>query len=95
MRKYFPDHFEKRRFTSRKPPTTNINVGELQEKMEEWITVQKAVESKEGIIIDLSNLGYEKLLGSGRIDQPLIIKIKAFSKRAAEKIVAAGGRITK
>lgn len=34
-----------------------------------------------------------KLLGNGEIDRPLTIKVHAFSKSAADKIQAAGGKV--
>lgn len=43
--------------------------------------------------IDLTKLGYDKLLGKGNPDRPYKIKIKFFSKLAKEKIEKVGGRI--
>lgn len=42
-------------------------------------------------VVDLTNLGYFKLLGKGQITVPVIVKAKYFSKLAESKIVAAGG----
>jgi len=42
-------------------------------------------------VIDLIDLGYFKLLGNGRIEVPVIVKAKYFSKLAEKKIKAAGG----
>ncbi len=43
-------------------------------------------------VIDLLNLGYSKLLGSGRIpDIPLVVKARWVSKLAEKKIKDAGG----
>ena len=47
---------------------------------------------KEGKV-DLKELGYNKLLGSGKISAKLQIKVDYFSKKAEEKIKAAGGEI--
>jgi len=47
---------------------------------------------KEGKV-DLKELGYNKLLGSGKISVKLQIKVNYFSKKAEEKIKAAGGEI--
>lgn len=44
-------------------------------------------------IIDLGDLGYNKLLGSGQIKNKLKIKVDYFSKKAEEKIAQAGGKI--
>ncbi len=45
--------------------------------------------------IDLQALGFTKLLGSGKIEVPILVKVDSFSKSAAGKIEAAGGRVEK
>lgn len=42
---------------------------------------------------DLTSLGYDKLLGSGKIKSKLTIKIGRISKKALEKIQAVGGNV--
>ena len=55
-----------------------------------------AVSEHEGKkLLDLRSLGYMKLLGSGKIQVPVVVRIDEFSKSAASKIEAAGGRIEK
>ena len=55
-----------------------------------------AVSEREGKkLVDLRALGFTKLLGSGKIQAPILVKIDSFSKSAAAKIEAAGGRIEK
>ena len=55
-----------------------------------------AVSVQEGKkLLDLRALGFTKLLGSGKIQIPILVKIDSFSKSAAAKIEAAGGRIEK
>ena len=43
--------------------------------------------------IDLSAMGYTKLLGTGKVTKPLTVKVSSYSKSAAEKIKRAGGEI--
>jgi large subunit ribosomal protein L15 len=43
--------------------------------------------------INLTSMGYTKLLGTGKITKPLTITVRSTSKTAAEKIAAAGGKI--
>jgi len=43
--------------------------------------------------IDLTQLGYDKLLGKGSINKPLEVKISFASKMAIEKIEKAGGKV--
>ncbi len=45
--------------------------------------------------IDLEHYGYGKVLASGFISQPLVIKAKQFTKNAEEKILKAGGKAIK
>ena len=56
-------------------------------------TVEKGIASKEGdsIIIDVTELGYNKVLAKGNISKPLTIKSPAFSASAISKIEEAGG----
>lgn len=44
-------------------------------------------------VLDLGELGYEKLLGSGRVEGVFTIKIKQASKSAKDKITEAGGEV--
>jgi large subunit ribosomal protein L15 len=82
--KYDPDRFGKRGF--KKPIATvkrvkAINVGRLE-------VVAAGKKS-----VDLKALGYDKVLGSGKINSALEVTAKSFSKGAAEKIEAAGGKV--
>jgi len=43
--------------------------------------------------VNLSEMGYTKLLGAGKITKPLTIVVCSASKSATEKIQAAGGKI--
>jgi large subunit ribosomal protein L15 len=90
--KYMPDHFGKRGFIS---PTSKkiraINLKDL-DQMTEKLLEQKLVE-KEGnkIKVDLEKIGYDKLLGSGKVTKPLIVEGKYFSKNAVKKLEESGG----
>jgi large subunit ribosomal protein L15 len=68
-----------------------VNVSEL----EQLLTLHSGeVQKQEGPrYIDLSKLGYQKLLGKGEIRIPITITINRFSKLAAEKVGKAGGKI--
>ncbi len=59
---------------------TSINLRDL---------IKLVGDSKE---IDVSSLGYDKVLGKGNIDKPLTVKAKFFSAKAVEKIEKAGGK---
>ena len=42
--------------------------------------------------IDVSELGYDKVLSTGNLTQPLTIKAKKFVERAKQKIESSGGK---
>ena len=43
--------------------------------------------------IDVSELGYDKVLSTGKITQPLTIKAKKIVEKAKKKIEGAGGKV--
>ncbi len=93
--RYWPDYFGKHGFHPvPKGVIRAINVGELDELAEKLVAKGLAIKSEKGIEIDLTKLGINKLLGSGRVMKPLIIKgVENISETAKEKIAAAGGSI--
>ncbi|MCW3995056.1 MAG: 50S ribosomal protein L15 [Candidatus Bathyarchaeota archaeon] len=78
-----PGYFGKSGFTSPKS---------LHRK-EQIINLSKVQEIAQGEKINLTELGYTKLLGTGKITKPLTIEVEAYSKSAAEKVKEAGGEI--
>jgi large subunit ribosomal protein L15 len=96
--KYEPDYFEKKGFTSQKAisrKTNAINVGELDELADKLATEKKLERKQKKIFLDLDKLGYDKLLGMGKITEPMLVKVVAHSEAAAKKIGEAGGQILK
>ena len=94
MVKYDPDHYGKSGF--KRPQKTiykfnPVNLGFLDEKLDELVSKGIAKKEKEKIIVDVTELGYNKVLGKGRITKPAIIKSPKFSQSAIEKIEEAGG----
>ncbi len=70
-----------------------LNVTNISSLME--LVANKKVEEKNGVyVVDLTALGYDKLLGAGKTNLKFEIKVKQFSKQAEEKIKVAGGSIT-
>jgi large subunit ribosomal protein L15 len=94
--KYDPKHFGKYGF--KRPPKSilkfaPVNLDYLDEKSEELVK-QGLAQSKNGAIeIDITDLGYNKVLGKGRVNRPLIIKSPKFSSSAIQKIEEAGGEV--
>ncbi|MCW4044675.1 MAG: 50S ribosomal protein L15 [Candidatus Bathyarchaeota archaeon] len=88
---YEPDYFGKHGFTSPKSlkqKTNTINLKQLEE-----LSTQHATEKEGKLHIDLTRLGYTKLLGTGKTTKPLVISVASASKAAAEKIAEAGGEV--
>jgi large subunit ribosomal protein L15 len=87
---YEPDYFGKKGFTSpqslrRHEKTLNLQkLDELSGKM----PAEKGTQH-----VDLTSMGYTKLLGTGKITKPLTVTVAACSKTAAEKIKGAGGEV--
>jgi large subunit ribosomal protein L15 len=87
---YEPDYFGKHGFTSPqslKRKENTINIKQLNE-----LTAQTAGE-KGKTNVNLTSLGYTKLLGTGKLAKPLIVSVPSCSKTAEEKIKKAGGQV--
>ncbi len=82
----------KRGFTSHKiTPAHTINFKQIEDRIETWKTKKIAVEKDGFIHVDLGKMGYTKLLGTGKLTMKLRITVPSASKKAIEKINAAGG----
>lgn len=84
MLKNMPNHFGKHGFKRHHSIVRKnkvINVGELEERFP-----QKDV-------LDLTEKGFDKLLGGGNVERGLKIKVKYASQRAIDKIVEKGGEV--
>jgi len=80
--KYDPDRYGKHGFTSKTRKNVNaINVSML----------EKLAAGKKNI--DLAKLGYNKVLGNGALNVAFEVTAEMFSKKAIEKIEAAGGKV--
>jgi large subunit ribosomal protein L15 len=85
-----PEHFGHEQFHAlRKSDVTRwVNLKDLNQLM------KYSKSSEDGkVILDLNELGYEKLLGAGRVDAVVSVRIKKASKSAKEKIAEAGGEV--
>lgn len=96
--KYLPEHFGKVGF--KRPvkiveEVRAVNLKQLDQLADKLLKEKIAEKEDEKIKIDVSKLGYEKVLGSGKLTQPLIIEAKVFSKQAIKKIEETGGKVVK
>lgn len=92
--RYFPDHFGKHGFVARErsEPRT-INVGEIDERIEELLERGLAERKGERIAVDVSRLGAEKVLGGGRVEHALELRAPLVTEAARSKVEAAGGLV--
>ena len=82
MMKYEPDHFGYRGFKSIYPEKKVINLSDLNKFIEEGMDV-----------INLDEMGFDKLLGKGELIKPVKIIVKEASKKAIEKVKKINGKI--
>ncbi|MGD0057566.1 MAG: uL15 family ribosomal protein [Methanomassiliicoccales archaeon] len=97
MLKYAPDHFGRHGF--KRPQKVayakiSMNIGEILERMEDLVRNGIAVKKGDKITVNLSEIGIDKLLGSGIATSKLEIIVSEASETAKQKIEAAGGSIT-
>ena len=83
-----PDYFGKCGFTSPQSIHRRENTINLK-KLEEFAQANQQGKCQ----IDLTALGYTKLLGAGKITKALTVQVSSYSKSAEEKIKQAGGEI--
>lgn len=62
-------------------------------RIEKTINLQKLDQMAAGTEVNLTELGYTKLLGTGKLTKAITIQVASASKSAAEKVVEAGGRL--
>ncbi len=89
---YEPNYFGKHGFTSPQSLSRKENAINLKKLTE--LSQKFSVEKEKGKLhLDLTSLGYTKLLGTGKISKALIVNVASCSKSAAEKIKEAGGQV--
>jgi len=75
-------------------PVHAVPVGNVSERIEYYVRVGAAKPLPDGgYEVHLSRVHIEKLLGSGFVDKKLIIHVERATKRAIEKVEAAGGKV--
>ena len=96
IKKYgLENYFGKKGFVRRraKKETKIINVGLLNKILDELVEKKLVKLENNFYVVDLKKIGYDKLLSIGNVDKKIKIISGKVSKRAAEKILNAGGDI--
>jgi large subunit ribosomal protein L15 len=70
-----------------------INVGELDELAKTMLMKNIAVKEGDLIVIDTIQMGYDKVLGEGKVTLPLKVIAKEVTETAKKKIEEAGGTV--
>jgi large subunit ribosomal protein L15 len=93
--KYEPDRYKKVGFMSPQnlQKHKTVNVGELKDFVLKNLLEEENILKTNMVFVDLESLGFQKLLGNGKVDIPYKIRVAEYSDKAFEKIRAAGGEI--
>ena len=90
MLKEYPDHFG---HDSTHPPHPNVTKKWASVRDLDDLFAKSGKEESGKKIIDLTGLGFDKLLGGGQTKNSYTVKIKQFTASAEEKIKQAGGEV--
>jgi len=96
--KHDPTYWEKKGFVSARTlgrKVNVINVGKLDDLADKLESEKKLEKKEKKIFLDLESLGYDKLLGTGEIVKPMLVKVASYSEAASRKLEEAGGEILK
>ncbi len=96
--KYDPDHFGRHGF--KRPQSVvrdkvTMNLSEVEQSLQALAKDGYADQKDGKWTVDLTKLGVDKLLGSGRMTTPVTIKVPEASASAEEKLKKAGGTLLK
>ncbi|MFX0053899.1 MAG: uL15m family ribosomal protein [Promethearchaeota archaeon] len=71
-----------------------LNIGDIDEALDRLVERGGAIKKGRKYTVDLSLLGIDKILGSGKVTRAIdLVGVKAISARAREKIEANGGSV--
>ncbi len=95
--KYFKDIHGSHGFTrhSSDNEIMTINVGDIERNLVKFVNEGKIRVENETYHLNLAAIGYDKLLGNGKISHKFVIEVDSLSEKAKEKIESAGGIIKK
>ncbi|MBM3308818.1 MAG: 50S ribosomal protein L15 [Candidatus Altiarchaeales archaeon] len=94
--KYMPEHFGRSGF---KRPQCQVkekkiaNIGDLNLNASKLLKEGFLKKEKDAYVVNLTEKGFDKLLGAGKVSNKFIITVKECSGKAKEKIEAAGGKL--
>lgn len=94
--KNFPDYLGKKGFKRAKSlivTDLTINLSKIELLLDSWVKDGKAKKEAKKYSVNLKELGYDKLLGSGKVVNALNITVDKCSEKARQKVEAASGKV--
>jgi len=94
--KYAPDHLGKRGF--HRPKAVQyipkvINLSDIDENFELFKDMGVIYEEEGKLIFDATQLGVDKVLGTGKLTRAIVVRAHYVTPKAEEKIKEAGGEV--
>ena len=88
-------YFGKRGFVSKTPKVkiNAINISYIEQHIDKFLSSNLIKKEDEFYFVELEKLGFNKLLGDGRVSMKFKIKTPYASKSAMEKVKEAGGEM--
>lgn len=80
-----------RGFNSRKPEQNAINLRDIDQRIDDMVEEGLVDEDGGKLVLDLDDIGYEKVLGKGHLNREVEIHAESFSGSAERKIEEADG----
>ena len=94
LKEYGHEYFGRKGFVKHnKKLVKAVNISYLEEHLPKLLAKKLINEEAKGFAVDLKNLGYNKLIGSGKVTKKFIITVEAASKKAVERVKKAGGEV--
>lgn len=70
-----------------------VNLKTIEDKLDSWVKAKKIVKEGDFFVVKLKELGFNKLLGAGKITRKLKIFVDFASKNVVDKVKAAGSEV--
>jgi len=96
MLKFMPDHFGRHGFKRPQEMVSakiTMNVGDVEQNVDKLVADGFAEKKGDKTVVNLSNMGIDKLLGFGNVSKKYEIVVADSSERAKQKVESAGGAI--
>jgi len=93
--KYAPNWYGKHGFRPRGkvPEVKTVNVGELNELAYKLMASGQAVTEGNLVVIDTVSMGFDKVLGFGKVTAPMKVIAREVTEEARRKIEEKGGQV--